>query len=444
VRRAPFLPAFVWLVGQALLMLVLFRPSTAFGAGSKSVAVYIEGSDADSVVDEVKGVLPSGLTVIDSKKFADALKKSGPPQLGSALWSTTSAREKVLARVQRAIEETNADAALVGRVRMGKAGKEVYLVWLRTGGGPRINEPVSLKGSSSDRTAAFHSLIDGPAGEIAPAQSSNTSDAVPDEKPQVTTGPDDGKDKDEPKSSRTAHLRSTEIFDVGVAFEMGARHVAFTDPISPNIRPYDVLPAPMIAVQGEVYPAATTGIPVLKNIGLAARFSMALGLSSSTKNSDTKVQNTWIRFRGGLKWRIIPASDTGPMFALTGDFGFDTFSFENAGDLAGSVPSVDYKYVRAGGEVRLPIGPVAIELGGGYRGLLTVGEMGDRFTKNSALAFDGFIGFAVTLPKGFEARLSGDYTRVFYAFTPSLGDAYVAGGAVDEMLGARIGVAYVY
>ena len=27
---------------------------------------------------------------------------------------------------------------------------------------------------------------------------------------------------------------------------------------------------------------------------------------------------------------------------------------------------------------------------------------------------------------------------------PELGDAYVAGGLVDEMLGARAGVAYVY
>jgi hypothetical protein len=299
---------------------------------------------------------------------------------------------------------------------------------------------VSLRGDAEDRRKGLHAALDAPANALVPPP--ETGQTTPDPTPKINT--DEPPKKDEVKSTRTSHLPATELFDVGVAFELGGRHLTFTDAISQNIRPYDVLGAPMIAVSGAVYPAATTGIPVLKNIGLTARASFAVGLSSSTKGGKESIGTNWIRFRGGLKWRFVPGTDRGPVLAITGDFGFDTFSYNNPGDLATSVPAVDYKYLRAGGEVRLPIGPIAFELGGGYRGLLSVGELGARFTKPTALAFDGFVGFSAALPAGFEVRLSGDYTRVVYAFTPVLGDTYVAGGAVDEMLGGRLGVAYVY
>jgi hypothetical protein len=74
-----------------------------------------------------------------------------------------------------------------------------------------------------------------------------------------------------------------------------------------------------------------------------------------------------------------PGTEEGPVLALLGEFGVDQFTFDDAGPLAAEVPSVEYQFLRAGGEVRLPVGPVAFELGGGYRGLLGVGETGARF-----------------------------------------------------------------
>jgi hypothetical protein len=49
---------------------------------------------------------------------------------------------------------------------------------------------------------------------------------------------------------------------------------------------------------------------------------------------------------------------------------------------------------------------------------------------------------SVTLGRGFEARLWLDYARWFYDMNPEPGDAYVAGGALDEMLTVLVGVAY--
>lgn len=441
------------LLSQVLAFCLLW-PAIAFAADKKAVAVFVEGGDADSVAGELQGVLPPELGIVDSKTFADAMRKAGQSgPIGNVISVKGSMRDKVFGRVQKAMQSAGADAAILGRVRLGKTGKEVWVVWLSAGGDVQVDQSVSLRGDSSERTAGMRSALEGPAKALLPAPSNPAQGSGGGDGSAGgggSSGGDGDKDKGgdqekpEPAGARTKHNAGTSLFAVSAAFEMGGRIVGFSDPITLNIRPYEVIGAPMIHVAGEVYPAAGTGIKVLKDVGLTGRFSMALGLSSSTADGTSSTGNTWLRFRGGLKWRFLPGDEKGPILALTGDFGMDTFSFDNAGALAASVPTVEYQYLRAGGEVRLPLGPVAFELGGGYRGLLGIGETGNRFTNPQALAFDAMAGFVVMLPAGFEARLSADYTRVFYAFAPVLGDAYVAGGMVDEMLGARVGVAYVY
>ncbi|MBK8257801.1 MAG: hypothetical protein IPK82_34675 [Polyangiaceae bacterium] len=429
---------------------VFFLSSATFAAGSKSVAVFVEGADADAVAAEIQSVLPPELGSVDAKTFGDALRKAGQSApMGNTLAVKGTLRDKIFARVQKALETTAADAAVLGRVRMGKLGKEVWIVWLSSSGSVEVDQAVSLKGD--DHRADFGEALQTPANALVPPPSSSGSNTDPTLGGSGSSsggGPDDSSSPgDEPKkdaSSRTPHVAGSSLFSITAAFEVGGRNAAFTDAVSPNIRPYQVYGAPMVHVAGEVFPAATTGIPVLKNIGLAARFSMALGLSSNTTDKAASTGNTWYRFRGGLKWRFVPGSDSGPVLALTGDFGIDSFSFDDAGDLADSVPTVNYQYLRAGGEVYFPIGPVGIGFNGGYRGLLSVGETGDRFRDTSAMAFDAGALFVVGLPKGFDIRLAGEYTRVFYAFDPVLGDAYVAGGMTDEMFGARLGVGYVY
>ncbi|MEZ4308264.1 MAG: hypothetical protein R3F14_09495 [Polyangiaceae bacterium] len=460
LRPAAFRAAVLVLFSLAVLAAGLAWTPAAFAAGAPTVAVYIEGGDASAVAAEVQSVLPPELGVIDTKTFSAALRKAGQSaQLGNTLAVKGALRDRLLARAEKAREATGADVALLGRVRIGKLGKEVWLVWLAPGGDVKLDEAVSLRGSQDARTAALHEALDPLTKPLLPpppedpaltaAGTGTGTGAATDSTTGDTNGASGDTDSDSgsdstSSSKRTPHNLGTSLFNASVAFESGGRLVAFTDAISANIRPYEVLGAPMVHVAGEVYPAAGTGLPVLKDLGLTARFSMAFGLTSTTAGGEATTSNTWIRFRGGLRWRLLPGGPRGPILALTGDFGLDTFAFDDAGPLADSVPSVEYQYLRAGADMRFPIGPVALEIGGGYRGLLSVGETGDRFRDTQALAFDALAGFAVTLPAGFELRLSADYTRVFYAFKPIPGDVYVAGGLVDEMLGARLGATYIY
>ena len=54
------------------------------------------------------------------------------------------------------------------------------------------------------------------------------------------------------------------------------------------------------------------------------------------------------------------------------------------------------------------------------------------------------LGLGIKLTDGLEARLVAEYARFFYSFTPQVGDAYVAGGALDQIYGMRLGAAYAY
>jgi hypothetical protein len=53
-------------------------------------------------------------------------------------------------------------------------------------------------------------------------------------------------------------------------------------------------------------------------------------------------------------------------------------------------------------------------------------------------------GVMMPVATGIEARLLVEYARFFSSFQPEQGDAYIAGGAIDQYLGLRLAGAYVY
>ena len=57
---------------------------------------------------------------------------------------------------------------------------------------------------------------------------------------------------------------------------------------------------------------------------------------------------------------------------------------------------------------------------------------------------DATLGIALPFARAFEGRLSATYTRYFYTFHPIPGDAFVAGGALDEFFGITLGGVYAY
>ena len=93
---------------------------------------------------------------------------------------------------------------------------------------------------------------------------------------------------------------------------------------------------------------------------------------------------------------------------------------------------------RFGLDNRLRAGPLGILFNGSFMPAISGGPLADRFRESSFAAVELGAGVALPVVRVFEVRGTVEYTRVFYAFHPQVGDAYVAGGALDHLIRAQI------
>lgn len=246
------------------------------------------------------------------------------------------------------------------------------------------------------------------------------------------------------KSPAAPHDPGTALFIVGAEYEVGGRRVGYTDLVVPNLRTYDVLGAPVLALSAEVYPAAKSGLPVLRDLGLVLGYAGALGLDAGLPDG-TKMGTSWHRADAALRGRLRLGNKPGaPLVMVSAGYAFATFAFDAPAAFATQVPSVTYHSLRFGADGRVPLGPVALRLGVGYRLPFAAGALLERFRDGSVGCFDALLGVAVPITKGIEARAGAEYTRYFYSFYPNPGDPFIAGGALDEYVGFKIGAAYVH
>lgn len=424
----------------AVLIAIALAPAQAFAAGpAKAIAIYVEGNDADTVRGALLTIVPDRLRIIDPALFSEALAKEGQRgSFGPALIQAKQ-REKALGRLRRAAAAVGADAVIAARSRKsGPRGLVVAVLLVdQIPGDLQVDDDVTLPSGDDARKAALNPLLGSHLEQLAGPKldarvvAPKTSDA-PVAPPPVDASP-----------AREKNQMSTALFAASLTFEIGGRRFAYSDPITANSRDYDVFGAPMPAVAAEVYPAAGTTIPFIKDLGLTGSFARAFGISSATKGG-AKLGTTWMRAGGGLRARFRPGSTAGPVIGINGGVNFTSFTFDGSATLATSTPDVTYVALRGGLDARIPFWRMALLLDAGYDGALSAGVVHDRFAGAKVGGLDFGAGFAILIASGFEARLTAHYTRYFYSFDPVPGDAYVAGGALDELLGLGIGVAYAY
>ncbi|WP_433933944.1 hypothetical protein AB3662_05840 [Sorangium cellulosum] len=233
----------------------------------------------------------------------------------------------------------------------------------------------------------------------------------------------------------------TELFSAGVDLEIAGRTLSYSDLLSENLRTYSVLGAFMPSVRGELYPLARSALPVLRDLGVALSYARAVGLDS-TGAGGASLSTSWSRLHAGLKGRFRPAGQRGPVLSATGGLCWIDFDVESADDPSRDAASVSYVTLRLGLDGRVPVGPVAIEAGAGYQAPLSTGGLASYFRAPSAGGVDLRLAVAVPFAPGLEARAGASYKRFFYDFDSEPGDPYVAGGALDQLFGVHLGVAY--
>lgn len=222
------------------------------------------------------------------------------------------------------------------------------------------------------------------------------------------------------------------------------RRFKYNDAVGYNLAAYRLPVAPMATFGIEAYPAASSEVPVLRDLGIVAHVSRGFAFDSTTPQG-VALETSWTRFGGDLRQRFLwPGSHRLELGVLVGaDASY--FGMSAKGTVPALLPAARTVALRFGLDARVHLGwRVSALAAGGYLLTTSRGEIYGHFRDASVHGVDGALGFAINLGSGFEARLDGRYTRYFASFEPKLGDPYVAGGALDEQLQAGLGVRYAH
>jgi hypothetical protein len=432
----------------------------------RKVVTLGEGPDGPAIVSGLTSRFGAPYSEGDSSSFRGSL---GPAPARSALLdAAVKKRERdadLVARVRHAERKVRADRAILVRTEKTK-NKTLVHVWLvdtQGSGGAEVDEDVHVAVGSSidDEVSAAWSAMAGSfqstpepgpsgtppaaappssstaapgAGEASPASSATsassaspgagTADVAPDTTPS-TPGP----------RTRAGAFASVALQVVG-----GSRHFSYVDRLTGTLRPYDLFVAPAVRIAADLYPLSHLNIPVVSGLGVQADYSRAFGLSSEDA-SGASVGTSWQAFDVGLRDRV--ALGESFLLGVAGGFGDNAFSFDGAITPAEQLPSVDYKFLRAGIDGRYAGGDLSIRAAFGYRGVLSTGPVGTLFPRATVGGIDATIGVAKMVAPGIEVSVDLDYARFFYSLLPQPGDPYVAGGALDEMASLSVGLAYL-
>ncbi len=235
------------------------------------------------------------------------------------------------------------------------------------------------------------------------------------------------------------------LFVLRAEFHTVGRGFSYSDPITANLRPYSVGFMPTPGVTLEAYPLTVSGVKALSALGVTFGFRTSLGVKSARANSSIEFPTTYAALEVGALYRIM-LGDGYSGGAIIPSIGWSstTFDLDPVGnEREDQLPNVSYPGLRLGLGFDVPLFSTVRLLGDGA--FLVVGTPGeiissDFFRAGSVNGVVAKVGFSVGLLDHVAAEVGVTYQHFFYAFDPEVGDAFVAGGALDQFVVGRAGV----
>jgi hypothetical protein len=413
----------------------------------KTIAILTEGNDAEAVATGLAAHVRLPNKVSDPRAFRGALSTRGARVIGPA--STNHARDvQLITRVHAAVTELHVDGAILVTLRKTKRGVQAH-VWAvdAHGEGALVDKELPLpasvdaNGEADAVWATVADLIPAPVEEPAPPPAPPPP-PPPEASLQTTVGPaaaDHGPTPAAPVG-QAGSPRAHALLVVQAAIEAGSRHFSYVDRITPTLRPYDLFAAPIVSLAAEVYPLARAHIPIVNGLGATVDYARAFGLTSADAGGGS-VGTTWQAFDVGIRERI--ALGRLVIVGIDAGYGAVDFTFDQGAFSSGTLPSVGYRFVRAGADARFNLGDFSLFGGAAYLPVLSTGGEGQLFARESVGGVEARLGAAYAIGHSFELSLGLHYTRFFYSMNPVPGDANVAGGALDELARLSLGFAYL-
>jgi hypothetical protein len=447
-----------WLTVLATLLVT----SLVFAKG-KGVVIVAEGADTDAVRNDLAQSMPSGLAVQDATDLTAALSAQGVNgSLADAL-STPKGRKQTLTGVKKALAQAGVAGVLSARSKKGKGGgRDVRLVLiLKSQLEPVIEENITL-GKGENGKSKYSPLLGAPLQDVAAASG---KDETPAEAPKAEKPESKDKDKDTSADATAAvdtsnpekdtGASSTKkrgavdftnaMFVVDVGGEAGMRNFKYNDPLAGALRAYAAPGVAMWSIGAEFYPGATSGIAFAKDIGLVGRFGMAMSWDSKTRDGLQSATGAWQRYAVGVRGRIKAGDKSdSPLIGLEATYSDFHFTFSGNDQAVDEVPAVNYKSVRPAADIRVPFGAFSLLGGAGYMYIFNAGPFGDRFPHETIAGVDATVGGSYEITPWLAGKVTANYIRVFSSAHPEVGDAYIAGGALDQYMVLHLGVSAIF
>jgi hypothetical protein len=419
------------------------------------VFVLGDGTD-DEVASRVASRLTAPYVARDPAPLRRSLTAARAPSLAAA--SKESAKDaKLVSRAWLAVRRAHADAAVLVYVRRSKqeVSAHLWLIEAKGDGASTLDQEITLPAgaSAADVTDAIWTTLapdlsspGAPAPESTAPQSKDlpaTPKGVEITQPTTAVAPSPEPPSPparEPERAADRRTRKDALFVVRALVEVCTRHFSYLDRVTSSLRSYDLLAAPLVGVHGELFPLSRTKVPVLKDVSVIGDYRLAFGLSSTDATGDS-VSTSWSSFDVGARERV--HLNESLALGLHGGYGQNDYTFGAVSE-GTTLPDVQYRFVAAGLDANLTLSRLSLYLSGSYLGVLSAGLIGTYFPRATLGGVEGTIGVAYSLAYGFELSLEVAYTRFFYSMNPEPGDAYVAGGALDQMGRGALGVGYVF
>jgi hypothetical protein len=230
-----------------------------------------------------------------------------------------------------------------------------------------------------------------------------------------------------------------------VAVGVARRSLNYIDPLYGPLRPYRAPAIGIYSFGGEIYPAASSGINVAKDIGLVGRVANSLALESKSADGTQTARAIFWRYNVGLRGRFLAGKTKGsPLIGLEGTYGVWSFLFGGDPELIEEAPPVQYRYLRAGADVRVPVGVFSLLGSAGYMSVLSAGPLTDRFPNARIFGVDATIGGTYPVLPWADVRLALTYARIFSNTHADVEAEYVAAGALDQYIMGNLGMSAIF
>jgi hypothetical protein len=340
-------------------------------------------------------------------------------------------------------------AAEVARTFWSKLGGEVERG--RAPAGAKKVQKVVAESPDDDESAPDAGDTAAPEGKVAQGDGARDGDGESKARPDKEDDANDNVVREEASAAPSGPVPPT--FEAFLAPTGTNRALAYHQDYSPvGMRPYSLPLAAAPPLRVVWYPISALSSGPMQHLGVEAAIEQAFGLRSSAGADGSELAgktfgNSVHEYAGGLRYRV--PFGAGNQVWISGTAGEHAFVFTSPSDCSGCramlhIPDTIYRYARPAIGLRLAVtGDVSLTLGGGYRYIFNAGgtDLDQYFPHRTVGGLDAELAVGYRMGRTLEIRGWGQLRRYFYDMHSKAGDAYLAGGAIDQYWTVGLGMA---